>query len=65
MRRQKHRSETQRQMAILPKTRPGHFIINFHKREMLPMKDCPDCKSVGILTLNGLFGCTECKHYFK
>ncbi|MXV82377.1 hypothetical protein F4Z98_03305 [Candidatus Poribacteria bacterium] len=62
---QKRHHRRDRQMAILPKTRPGNFIINFHKREMLPMKDCPDCKSVGILALNGMFGCPDCRHYFK
>lgn len=54
-----------RQMAILPKERPGNILIPFHKREMMPMKDCPDCRKVGILALNGLFGCASCSHDFK
>lgn len=54
-----------RQMAILPKHRDGDILIPFHKREMMPMKSCPDCKQTGILTINGLFGCPKCRHYFK
>ena len=54
-----------RQMAVLQVTRPGKILLPFCKRDIMPMKDCPDCKAIGILALNGnLFGCPRCRHYF-
>ena len=63
--RDKRQKETDtRHLAVLPKRSDGDILIPFHKRELLPMKQCPDCKSVGILAINGMFGCPICRHYF-
>lgn len=62
----KRRKTDNRHMAIHPHQQEGNILVPFHKRAIMPMKPCPDCKSVGILTLNGnLFGCTRCSHDFR
>lgn len=65
--RQKSNKTDDRHMAIRPKTHPGDILLPFHRREIrFPMKQCPDCRKVGILALNGnLFGCPDCRHAFK
>ena len=55
----KHKRPDNRRVAVLPVKRPGNILIPFHKRAMLPMKSCPDCKATGILALNGMFGCAR------
>ena len=61
----KRQPKRHRHLAILGIKRPGKILLTFHRRELMPMKDCPDCKATGILALNGMFGCARCKHYFQ
>ena len=37
---------------------------SFPKRDIMPMKPCPDCNTTGILAFNGMFGYPRCQYYF-
>ena len=64
-RKPKNNNDIHRQHTAVLRIKPdGEILLSFHKREMMPMKQCIDCKQNGILALNGLFGCPRCRHYF-
>lgn len=65
-RRTRHKAECSvPRRHILPKRgKQNQMFLPFHKRDILAMKPCPDCTKTGILTLNGMFGCTRCRHDF-
>lgn len=56
---------TDRRLCFLKERRGKQMLVSYHKRDAMAMKDYPDCEKTCILTINGMFGCLKCRHYFR